>query len=157
MSKQKTIGCLVHLVRKCYPSACIICFWRYVIIVHLELYWCLIYWQWRKIVVRKAWVTSVAFTDWKRTVEKNCCQESMGHKCGLYLYRKKNCSQESMGHECHLDLYEKKLFSRKHGSWLQPSPLPTENGQCKRLFSQKHVCKFRWIVRPSKIHVEDHI
>jgi hypothetical protein len=107
-------------------------FWCYVIAVHLKLYWCLIYWQWKKIVLRKAWVTSVAFTfiDWKQTVEKNCSQESMGHECSLYVYQLKTNSG-------------KKLFSGKHGSWVSPLPLLIENEQYKRLFPQKHVRKVK--------------
>ncbi len=145
MSKQKTNGCLVNLVGKCYPSACIMCFWRYVIIVHLELYWCLIYWQWKKSVVRKAWVTSVAFTftDWKRTVEKKCCQESMGHKCGFYLYGKKNCSQESMGHECCLDIYGKKNVLKKAWVMSVAFTFTDRKWTMQKIVPTKNVCKVK--------------
>ncbi len=51
----------------------------------------------KKIVLRKAWVTSVTLTFTK----KNCSQESMGHDCSLHLYRlkmdsAKDCSHKSM-------------------------------------------------------------
>jgi hypothetical protein len=91
--------------------------------------------QWKKNVVRKAWVTSVAFT----------------------FIEKKIVLRKAWVTSVALTFTKKKMFSRKHGSRVWPLPLLTENEQCKRLFPQRMCVRLRWIVRPGKIHVEDHI